>query len=171
MSSHESPRVKRHQRAQRRQRRKGQEGLLLTALIDIFTNLLFFLLVISQNPSKLPNLKDLQLPSSTAEKMPKETLVVMVTTKEILVQDVHVASMDEAIATKGDVIPSLSTELKYRASKSPAPLNEQGVPEREITIIGDRNLPYSILRKVMATCSENDFAKMSFAVARGDKKS
>ncbi|HEX5276180.1 MAG TPA: biopolymer transporter ExbD [Fluviicoccus sp.] len=169
--SHESPHVKRHQRAQRRLRRKPQEGLMLTALIDIFANLLFFLLVISQNPSKLPNLKDLQLPSSSAEKVPKETLVVMVTKKEILVQDVHIATITEAMGNKDDLIPALAVELKYRASKSAAPLNEQGIPEREITIIGDRNTPYSVLRKVMATCSENDYAKMSFAVARGDKKS
>lgn len=169
--SQQSPRVKRHQRAQRRLRRKGQEGLLLTALIDIFTNLLFFLLVISQNPSKLPNLKDLQLPSSTAEKLPKETLVVMVTRQEILVQDQRIISVADAMKVNGDVIGPLSEELKYRASKTQAPLNEEGLPEREVTIIGDRNIPYSVLRKVMATCSVNDYAKMSFAVARGDKKS
>jgi len=82
-----SARTKRHERMQRRLRRKPQEGLLLTALIDIFTNLLFFLLVMAQNPSKLPNVKDLQLPTSIAEKQPKETLAVMITQKEILVQD------------------------------------------------------------------------------------
>ncbi len=164
-----SPRVKRHDRLQRRMKRKGQEGLLLTALIDIFTNLLFFLLVISQNPSKLPNMNDLHLPSSTAEKTPKESLVVLVTTKDILVQDMKVISIADAMRVKDDIIPSLSTELKFRAAKTAAPLNEQGIPEREITILGDKDVPYNVIRKVMATCSQNDYAKMSFAVARGGK--
>jgi len=167
-----SPRVKRHERAQRRLRRKGQEGLLLTALIDIFTNLLFFLLVISQNPSMLPNVKDLTLPSSSAEKQPKETVVVMVTQSMILVQDVPIMSIADALKVNGDIIEPLSKELKYRASKSGTiPLNENNIPEREVTIMGDKEVPYSILRKVMATCSLNDYARMSFAVAHGEKKS
>lgn len=165
-----SPRVKRHERLLKRMKRKGQDGLLLTALIDIFANLLFFLLVISQNPSKLPDLKDLHLPSSTAEKQPKETLVVVVTAKDILVQDMKVISVADAMQVKDDLIPSLSAELKFRAAKTIAPLNEQGIPEREITILGDKNVPYNVLRKVMATCSQNDYAKMSFAVASGAKQ-
>jgi len=165
-----SPRVKRHERLQKRMKRKGSEGLLLTALIDIFANLLFFLLVISQNPSKLPNLADLHLPSSTAEKLPKETLVILVTSKDILVQDMKVSSVADAMLIKDDIIPSLTTELKFRAAKTVAPLNEQGVPEREITILGDKNVPYNVLRKVMATCSQNDYSKMSFAVASGAKQ-
>lgn len=164
-----SPRVKRHDRLQRRMKRKGQEGLLLTALIDIFANLLFFLLVISQNPSKLPNMKDLHLPSSTAEKTPKESLVVLVTMKDILVQDMKVISVADAMRVNDDIIQPLSSELKFRAAKTVAPLNEQGIPEREITILGDKDVPYNVIRKVMATCSQNDYAKMSFAVARGGK--
>ena len=166
-----SARTKRHERMQRRLRRKPQEGLLLTALIDIFTNLLFFLLVMAQNPSKLPNVKDLQLPTSIAEKQPKETLAVMITQKEILVQDKHVLSLDEAKAVQNDLLAALTAELKAWAAKTPPTLNAQGVPEREVTIIGDRNVPYAVLRKVMATCSMNDYSKMSFAVAHGGKKS
>lgn len=169
MSSHKSPRVKRHERLQRRI--KGQASLSLTSLMDIFTILVFFLLVNSQNPAKLPDMTQLQLPVSTAEKDPKEQLVVMITKKEILVQDMHVISVAEAMANKGDNIPGLATELKYRASKTVAPLNEQGIPERDITILSDKDTPYSVVRKVMATCSQNDFAKISFAVARGGKKS
>lgn len=165
-----NPRVKRHERAIRRLRRKGNEGLLLVALIDILANLVFFLLVVSQNPSQLPNVKNLQLPSSSAEKLPKENVVVMVTTTDILVQDMHVISVADAMKIQGDIIAPLSKELKYRASKSGAiPVNEQGIPEREITIMGDRNIPYNVLRKIMATCSQNDYARMSFAVAHGEK--
>jgi biopolymer transport protein TolR len=169
MSHQKSPRVKRHERLQRRI--KGQASLSLTSLMDIFTILVFFLLVNSQNPAKLPDINQLQLPISNAEKDPKEQLVVMITKKEILVQDAHVITVADAMANKGDLIQALGTELRYRASKTVAPLNEQGVPERDITILSDKETPYSVIRKVMATCSQNDFAKISFAVARGGKKS
>jgi len=72
-----SPRVKRHERLQKRI--KGQANLNLTSLMDIFTILVFFLLVSSSNPSKLPDAEKIKLPVSIAETEPKETLVVMIT--------------------------------------------------------------------------------------------
>jgi biopolymer transport protein ExbD len=163
-----SPRIKRHERLQRRI--KGQANLSLTSLMDIFTILVFFLLVSSSNPSKLPDVKNLKLPNSIAETDPKDTLVIMVTRDDILVQDIKVSTVNQVKALKADLIPSLASELKYRASKTVATLNERGVPEREVTILGDEQTPYSVVRKIMATCSENDYAKISFAVVRGGKQ-
>ena len=33
-----------------------------------------------------------------------------------------------------------------------------------MTILGDRNTPYSVLRKVMATCTDAEYGKVSLAV-------
>ena len=163
-----SPHIKRHERLQKRI--KGQANLSLTSLMDIFTILVFFLLVSSSNPSKLPDVKNLKLPNSVAETDPKDTLVIMVTRDDVLVQDMKVSSVNEIKALKTDLIPSLASELKYRASKTVAILNERGIPEREVTILGDEKTPYTVVRKIMATCSENDYAKISFAVVRGGKQ-
>lgn len=163
-----SPRVKRHERLQKRL--KSQANLNLTSLMDIFTILVFFLLVSSSNPSKLPDAEKVKLPTSIAETEPKETVVVMITKDDVLVQDMKVTTVNEIKSLKTELIPSLATELKYRASKTVAPLNERGFPEREITILGDESTPYSVVRKVMATCSETDYAKISFAVVRGGKQ-
>lgn len=155
----------------RHKRTKAQASLSLTSLMDIFTILVFFLLVSSQNPAKVPESKDIQLPISTAEKAPKETLVVMVTRKDILVQGVKVASVADVMGTDQPLIMPLADELRYRASKVAPTLNAEGVPEREVTILGDKGTPYSVLRKVMATCSDSDYSKISFAVIRGGKTS
>ena len=157
-----SPRVKRHERLQKRI--KGQANLNLTSLMDIFTILVFFLLVSTSNPSKLPDASKLKLPE------PKETIVVMITKEDILVQGMKIGSVNEILRVKDDLIPSLAAELKYRASQTVAPLNERGIPEREVTILGDEKTPYNVIRKVMATCSQNDYAKISFAVVRGGKQ-
>lgn len=167
--------VKRHARAQRRLRRKPQEGLLLTALIDIFTNLLFFLLVLSQSPNKLPDSRDLKLPASVATADAKENLVVQITKNDILVQDTKIASVAEVAQLKDDTIPQLSTELDYRtkvATVDPKVLiNGQTLNNRKITIMGDEHVPYNVLRKVMATCSQKEYGDITFAVIRGGKTS
>lgn len=157
-------------RMQRRHKRlKGTAGISLTSLMDIFTILVFFLLVNSQNSNKLPDTKSLVLPQSTSEKAPKENLIVMVTPSAILVQDQLVARVDDVRASTADIIPSLAQELKLRAAAMPTKLNEQGVPERDITIMGDKNIPYTVLRKIMTTCAVVDYSKIHFAVVRGGK--
>lgn len=165
--------MKKDARAMRLQRRakrhRAQAALSLTSLMDIFTILVFFLLVNSDNPAKLPPVDAIQLPSSLAETTPKQNLVVMVTKSDVVVQDVKVASVAEVMATEGALIPALAEELKYRSAKSAAPLNEQGIPEREVTILSDKDTSYKALRKVMATLSDNDYSKISFGVLKGGK--
>lgn len=158
-----SPHVK---RMARRHRYNKPAVIQLTSLIDILTVLVFFLLVNSQNATQLPDSQNLTLPKSTSTQMPNETLTVMVNQKYVIVQGVKVGDVPAIMASNSDTIPALAQELQYRASKTPAKLNEQGIPEREITILGDKDIPYILLRKVMATCSQNDFSKISFAALR-----
>ncbi|MDF2445957.1 MAG: hypothetical protein K0S46_1193 [Moraxellaceae bacterium] len=154
-------------RMARRHRLKKPASIQLTSLIDILTVLVFFLLVNSQNVTNIPDSQQLDLPKSTADTRAEETvLTVMVNAKDIVVQGVKVASTAEALQIQGDVIPGLAKELAYRASKAPPKLNEQGIPEREVMILGDKGIPYSLLRKVMATCSASDYSKIAFAVMR-----
>lgn len=154
-------------RMARRHRLKKPATIQLTSLIDILTVLVFFLLVNSQNVTNIPDSQQLDLPKSTADvRADENVLTVMVNQKSIVVQGQKVADSAEALKIQGDVIPGLAKELAYRASKSAPKLNDKGVPEREITILGDKTIPYTLLRKVMATCSASDYSKISFAVMR-----
>lgn len=154
-------------RMARRHRLKKPASIQLTSLIDILTVLVFFLLVNSQNVTNIPDSQQLDLPKSTADKRADENvLTVMVNQKSIVVQGRKVADTAEAMQVQGDVIPGLARELAYRAARSAPKLNAQGIPEREITILGDKAIPYELLRKVMATCSASDYSKIAFAVMR-----
>ncbi len=129
--------------------------------------LVFFLLVNSQNVTNIPDSQQLTLPKSTAEKRADDTvLTVMVNQKSIVVQGVKVADTPDAVQIQGDIIPGLAKELAYRATKTAPKLNAEGIPERQIMILGDKDISYSLLRKVMATCSASDYSKISFAVLR-----
>ncbi len=44
----------------------------------------------------------------------------------------------------------------------------EGTPEeeREITILGDKEIPYKLLKRIMLTCSETHFSHISLAVSK-----
>src|SRR5690606_16380354 len=100
----------RAKRMDRRHKRSRVATVNLVSLMDIFTILVFFLLVNSSNTTQLPNQKAIQLPESIAEELPKETLVIMVNNNNILVNGRHVESVDNAIKMPSDTIPELQKE-------------------------------------------------------------
>jgi biopolymer transport protein TolR len=154
-----SDRVTRMQRHHRRHR--GGGGLNLVSLMDIFTILVFFLLVNSTEVETLPSDRSLTLPESVARELPRETVVVAVTLDDIIVQGRRVASVAEVLAEEeGTVIPALEEAL--RAQHARALRSDAG--GAEVTIMGDRELPYRLLRRIMATCTEADYARLSLAV-------
>jgi biopolymer transport protein TolR len=151
----------RAERMQRHHRRKGRSGgLNLVSLMDIFTILVFFLLVNSTEVETLPSDRGLTLPDSVSRELPRETVVVAVTLDDILVQGRKVASVAEVLATEGTVIPALEEALRQQHARA----LRGSVEGAEVTIMGDRELPYRLLRRIMATCTEADYARLSLAV-------
>jgi len=145
-------------------RNKNTVALNLVSLMDIFTILVFFLLVNSSEVETLPNAKDLQLPESIAEKKAKETVVILITEENILVQGTVIAKVADVMATKGNDIPALRQALKSQNDRVLRREAQDDIAGREITIMGDRDIPYRLLKKVMATCAESDYGQISLAV-------
>ena len=151
-------------RAERRSRNKTTLDMNLVSLIDIFTLLIFFLLSNTAAVEVLPSSKAVRLPESTAEKVPKETVVVVVNDKEILVQGRRVALVPEVMAADGDLIAGLKAELDERI-KVQTIRRENEAQSKAITIMGDKDISYRLLRKVMVTCARANFLEVSFAVS------
>lgn len=150
-------------RQERRDRNKTTLDMNLVSLIDIFTLLIFFLLSNTAAVEVLPSTKAVKLPESTAEKQPKETVVLVVNNTDILVQGRKVASVAEVMATDGDVIAPLKAELDVQA-KVQTVRKENDPQSKAITIMGDKDISYRLLRKVMVTCARANFSEVSFAV-------
>ena len=155
-------------RALRMQKRnskgKKQIALNLVSLMDIFTILVFFLLVNSSDVEVLPNAKDIQLPESVAEQKARENVVIAVTGEQILVQGRPVATVSEVVNSKGLLIPALADALRQQSDRVLRREAMQDIASREVTIMGDRELPYRLLKKVMATCTSADYGQISLAV-------
>jgi biopolymer transport protein ExbD len=143
-------------------RHKKSSSLNLVSLMDIFTILVFFLLVNSSEVEVLPNARDVQLPESTAETRARESVVVLVTDTEILVQGRVIGRIDDILASEELVIPALKDELVAQAERSVLGADDPSV--REVTIMGDREIPYHLLKRVMATCTEANYGQLSLAV-------
>ncbi len=145
-------------------RNKGSGALNLVSLMDIFTILVFFLLVNSSDVQTLPNAKDMKLPESIAEKKPEETVTILIGKTDILVQGEPVASIDEVMATKGNDIPELREALLSQNDRVLRRAAKDDIAGREVTIMGDKDIPYRLLKKVMATCTQSDYGQISLAV-------
>jgi biopolymer transport protein ExbD len=145
-------------------RHKGSATLNLVSLMDIFTILVFFLLVNSSDVETLPNAKDLQLPESIAEKKAKETVVILIGEEDIIVQGVPVVKVADVMALKGNDIPELRQALKSQNDRVLRREAQDDIAGREVTIMGDKEIPYRLLKKVMATCTESDYGQISLAV-------
>jgi biopolymer transport protein ExbD len=132
--------------------------------MDIFTILVFFLLVNSSDVQTLPNAKDMKLPESVAEKKPEETVTILIGRTEILVQGTPVANIEEVLATQGNDIPGLREALLSQNDRVLRRAAKDDVAGREVTIMGDKDIPYRLLKKVMATCTASDYGQISLAV-------
>ena len=156
----------RAKRMERRRKRSKTPMINLVSLMDIFTILVFFLLVNSSDAIQPPNQKVVKLPLSTAEQLPDVTVTILVNEKNILVNGKAVVDVPLVMNLPSDIIPDLQRELRYQASKSVAPVDELGVAQRDITIMGDKDIPYNLLRKIMITCSNSEYTNISLAVLR-----
>ena len=145
-------------------RNKGAGALNLVSLMDIFTILVFFLLVNSSDVETLPNTKDLQLPESIAEEKAKESVVILISEEDILVQGEAVARVADVLARTGNDIPGLREALKSQNDRVLRRAAQDDIAGREVTIMGDKDIPYRLLKKVMATCTESDYGQISLAV-------
>jgi biopolymer transport protein ExbD len=159
--------MKMSRRAKRMERHHAQQkssGLNLVSLMDIFTILVFFLLVTSSNVQQLPKKKDIRLPTSIAKKAPEETLIIAISPKSILVQGLEVAKIQEVIQDSSPLIAGLEKELLFQASKMRIVKSAGGkIKGKSVTIMGDETIPYDLLRKILATCREANYTHIAFA--------
>ena len=61
-------------------------------------------------------------------------------------------------------IPELREALMSQNDRVLRREAQDDIAGREVTIMGDKEIPYRLLKKVMATCTESDYGQISLAV-------
>ena len=155
---------RRAQRMEKHHKRAGRNtGINLVSLMDIFTILVFFLLVNSSDGEVLPSHKSVELPESVSEEIPRQTLVIMVTESEILIHGKVITSIEDILYDDNASALLMRTLQDTQTDIRPDTGNTSPV-RREATIMGDREIPYRLLKKVIASCTEAGFERISLAV-------
>jgi len=146
---------------------KKQPPFNVVSLMDIFTILVFFLLVNTNEITPLPNPKGIQMPESIAETSPQISVVVMLSKDAVRLQGEDVISIDEVMQEDSTEVALFVEKLKQLANEV-KPVSEED-PEREVTIMGDREVPYKVLDRVMRLCASfAGFSKISLSVIQKD---
>ncbi|MGY8796845.1 MAG: ExbD/TolR family protein, partial [Woeseiales bacterium] len=122
---------RRAKRMERHHKRGKGAPLNLVSLMDIFTILVFFLLVNSSDVEVLPNTKDVQLPESIAEEKAKETVVIVIGDEDIIVQGTPVAKVKDVLALVGNDIPELRQALLSQNDRVLRREAQQDIESRE----------------------------------------
>jgi len=163
-----SAKVKRQARKARRT--KKDATLNLVSLMDIFTIMVFFLMM-NQSDVEVMNNDDITLPDSVTQAQPLNTVNLMVSGSDIIVQGRLVASVKDVLAMplEQELIPELQKELSYLASKTQASATELELG-RPITIMGDKGIPYKVLKRIMATCQKAKYTQISLAAQKKEVK-
>ena len=145
--------------------------LNLTPLMDVFTVLVFFLMINSATVETLQQPKQITLPESVVEAKPRETVVIFVGKEEVLVQGVPVARIADIQTTTNVEIEPISVRLA-ELSESVIGLSTQAVAEsQEVTVLADKSVPFSVLKKIMATCTAQGYTRVSLAVVQKSAQS
>lgn len=152
-------------RSLRKFRTAGREvELNIVSLIDIFAILVFYLLVSALAVEILPSPNSLQLPKSIVKEEPQQTAVIIVSKTDVLVDNVRIMSTDEAYAAETAFLPALKQELQRLPLMQVEGQANGQLSRGNVNIMADKAIPYQTLKKVMATCTEARFAKISLAV-------
>ena len=153
----------------RRMKRMSRNRVLipklnLTSLMDVFTILVFFLLVNSATTEVLETPKRITLPASIVEQKPRETVVIFVSPTEVTVQGKSVVQVVDIAASDTNHIGPIAERLA-ELSANVIGINTQTVAKsEEVTILADRTVPFNIIKKVMSTCTHEGYERVSLAV-------
>ena len=149
-------------------RHRADATLNLIPFIDILTVMVAFLLVYSTEVEVIQNTKGVEIPQSIAQTTPRQSVVVMITKEDLFVQGERIASVADIRANPAPIVAALHDALK-RPMLVGRELSARDLAAREITIMADKALPYDVLKKVMATCTDADYGRISLAVLQKEK--
>lgn len=153
----------------RRMKRMGRSkkktpGMNLTSLMDVFTILVFFLLTNSSSTEVMEPPKSITLPSSVVETKPRETVVVLVTEENILINGQIVANTAEVAETKAMIIENIKNAL-VQSRKNVIGVRTRNLADTpEVTILAHKTIPFKLLKKIMSSCTSAGYGKISLAV-------
>jgi len=136
----------------------------LTSLMDVFTILVFFLLVNSGSVEIMEAPKDVKLPEAQIETKPRETVIIFVSPEEIRVQGDIVALVADVLDGQVEQLGNITDRLAVLKNNVIGVSTETIAATQEITILADKSVPFVVIRQIMSTCTDGGYENVSLAV-------
>jgi len=136
----------------------------LTSLMDVFTILVFFLLVNSGSVEVMEAPKEVNLPEAKVEQKPRETVVIFVSPDEVLVQGSSVVRVEDILATQGSTIQPIAARLAELKKRVVGPATREVAESQEVTILADKSVPFTVIKRIMTSCTSQGYGQVSLAV-------
>ncbi len=136
----------------------------LTSLMDVFTILVFFLLVNSGSVELVEAPKDVVLPESQVEVKPRETVVISVSPEDVLVQGKFVARVEDILEGAEASLDPIAARLAQLEENIIGPNTLAAARNQEVTILADKTVPFLVIRKIMSRCTGEGYENVSLAV-------
>ncbi len=176
-----------HRLLKRRGGKRAVTAMLsLTAMVDMFTVLVIFLLQNYNTTGEILYIpKEVTLPKAARVNELKPAVVVTVSAKEVLIDRTQVATFAEVQASVDWVIPNLRDQVRVLLEKAKTEQdaklqnkirnvvdktvgNEEVDPNawRRVTLQADKDMDYLTLKKVMYSIYEAGGGPINFAVAK-----
>lgn len=147
------------------QRKQPAAGKLsLVALMDIFTILVFFLLMNSGESQKIENAKFVELPDAASDKAPYADIVIIIGEQELFVDKEPIASIADILKKPQELIEPLQKVLKEYADQAGELKGFEKENGLALTLMGYHAASYELVRSVISTCQHENFRNISLAV-------
>lgn len=180
-------RFRHHNLLKRRRTGRSLTAVLsLTAMVDMFTVLAIFLLQNYNSTGEILYIpKEVTLPKANKVIELSPSVVITVSSKEILIDSTPVATFAEVQASENWVIPNLRDQTRAILEKAKAEYetklqnrltsvvdktlgNEESDPNqwKKVTIQADKSIDYLTLKKIMYSIYEAGGGPINFAVAK-----
>lgn len=141
----------------------------LTSLVDVMTILLIYLLKSFSSEGEIITVsKDLMLPESSAQKQPKQTVVLIINNSHIIAEEIYITTVDKVLASDELIIPELNQWLAMRKKETEkiAKYSSSVTFKGEVTIQADKRIRFRLLKKIMYTCGQQEYNNFSLAVLK-----
>ncbi len=160
--------------AKRKIKRSEMPGLIITSLIDVFVIVLTFLMrTVSAEGSLMTSADNLVLPMSQRSKSPTEISLTIIGDQKNITVDDQVLIGTELVRKQDSLIvaPVLAVLTKKRDEERKAEI--LGIIKEatgKVVVQFDKNTPYDIITKVMATCGYAGYNNIKFAVTKKNEE-
>ena len=152
-------------RIKRMSRNRGKiTKMNLTSLMDVFTILVFFLLVNSGSVEILESPKNMTLPESRVETKPRETIVILVSAEEVLVQGKFVALVADILSGESSTMENIKLRLAELTASIIGTSTLTVAASQEVTILADKSVPFMVIKQIMSTCTREGYENVSLGV-------